>query len=635
MTKQRIRWIAVLMTVGLLGLMSLQLYWIRSALALQREQFDYKVTDALQEVVRTLERQEILYQTQQHLRQQEKERRLMAIARPQAPIKAAPVRRSRPDGPPNPAPVPEGPAVAASDRALAARQRGMPSPVSPSDVLHSDFQKLSEVQQQFMEDIIRHQDALGPEELWALQLRQQQQLDRLVDQVFLRQFQMLHGSRPVDTLASQPVVDKKAMIARKVRKPRPKTPFVAKTAPADTTSPDERFKRATRKSEMVKEVFKDLIFADRPIGSRVNRVVVDTLLKRAMQERGITIPLEYGVRMQAKDAALKPQILFASHSLREDPVQRNTTSQKLYKAVLFPNNLYEAGNLIYVYFPNQESFILQKMTMMFAGSAVLVLVIMACFYVAISTIMRQKKLADIKNDFINNMTHEFKTPISTISLAVDMANEQLLDGTAEPTRLSRYMGIIREETKRLGSHVEKVLQMALLDNAESGKGGVKLKLTEVNIHDTIGKALNTIGLQIEQKQGEVHLEFEAENEVVEADEVHLSNILYNLLDNAIKYSPEKPEITIRTKSLETGVSVTIADRGLGMTKEQLGRIFEKFYRVPTGNRHDVKGFGLGLSYVRKMVEEHHGTVQVRSQPGQGSEFEVVIPYNQSLNSRKS
>jgi len=610
------------MTVGLLGLMSLQLYWIRSALALQNEQFDYKVTDALQEVVRTLERQEILYQTQQHLRQKEKERRLLAITRAQPPKPAA-VRRLRPHATP-----PLAAAEPSLDRASALGQRARRSPVSPSDMLHSDFERISEVQQQFMEDMLRQQGALDPEELWALQLRQQQQLDQLVDQVFRRQLQLTPAGGPEpDTSAVGGAVGRRKTPLRPAPGRR-QAGLVAPKTGRDTASA-ERLKRVTRKSEMVKEVFKDLIFADRPIHSRVNRVVVDTLLKRAMQERGITIPFDYGVRLQASQAALQPRILFASHSLRQDPLLRNTTGRKLYKAVLFPNNLHETGNLVYVYFPSQESFILQKMTMLFAGSAVLVLVIVACFYVAISTIVRQKKLADIKNDFINNMTHEFKTPISTIALAVDMANEQLTDGKPEPARLGRYMGIIREETKRLGSHVEKVLQMALLDNADAGRAGVRLNLTAVNIHDVIGKALNTIGLQIEQKQGEVHLDFEADREVVEADEVHVSNVLHNLLDNAIKYSPEKPDITIRTRSLDSGVSVVIADRGLGMSQAQQGRIFEKFYRVPTGNRHDVKGFGLGLSYVKKMVEEHHGTIQVRSRPGRGSEFEVVLPYKQS------
>jgi two-component system phosphate regulon sensor histidine kinase PhoR len=185
------------------------------------------------------------------------------------------------------------------------------------------------------------------------------------------------------------------------------------------------------------------------------------------------------------------------------------------------------------------------------------------------------------------------------------------------------MGIIRDETRRLGSHVEKVLQMALLD-----RGEIKLKLSSVNVHDVIEKVLNNMSLQIEQREGELDLQFDADREVIEADEVHVTNILYNLLDNALKYSPESPHIALVTRSLPEGVSITVADHGLGMTKDQVSRIFEKFYRVPTGNRHDVKGFGLGLSYVKKMIDEHHGQIHVESELGKGSSFEVILPYKQ-------
>jgi two-component system phosphate regulon sensor histidine kinase PhoR len=297
-----------------------------------------------------------------------------------------------------------------------------------------------------------------------------------------------------------------------------------------------------------------------------------------------------------------------------------------YRAVLFPNNMNETGNYLYIYFPTQRAFILNQLGFTLGASVLLIVVILACFYIAINTIVQQKKLADIKNDFINNMTHEFKTPISTISLAAEMAQEQVGrsggdDAAGLNERVGRYMGIIRDETRRLGSHVEKVLQMALLD-----RGEIRLKLSSVNVHDVIEKVLNNIGIQIEQRGGEVDLSFEADQEVIEADELHVTNILYNLLDNALKYSPNTPVIGIKTASLPEGVSITVSDQGLGMTKEQVSRIFEKFYRVPTGNRHDVKGFGLGLSYVKKMIDEHHGQILVDSQPGKGSTFDVILPY---------
>jgi two-component system phosphate regulon sensor histidine kinase PhoR len=635
MTKQRIRWIAVLMTVGLLGLISLQLYWIDNALSLQKEQFDYKVTDGLQEVVRTLERKEILYLARQRMNQQQQQRQLIAISRPTVAAQSlnnrdqlakAASRFSKKkqtesyaaNQPDQTKPVVSEPESTNGTVPVRVWQQ---TQVSPSDAFQSDVQKLSEVQQRHFEDLVRQQDALGPDELWDLQLQQQRHFNRLVDQVFERQLRLMYAQPDSVLVVQKPL--KKEQIVRKLR-PKRKVPV----PPAPTvavSSATVGLQKVEQQSEMVKGVVRDLLFANRPIESRINRTLLDSLLKESIAERGITIPFEYGVRTNVGMGLTKTQLLFASHS--DNQMQGK---KKVYKAVLFPNNFLEKGNYVYVYFPDQQQFILRKMSAILAGSAVLVLVIMACFYIAINTIMRQKKLADIKNDFINNMTHEFKTPISTISLAVEMAQEQLSHGietSEEPaTRLTRYMGIIRDETRRLGTHVEKVLQMALLDRATAGKGAVKLMLSSVNIHDAIGNVLNTIGLQIEQKEGEVHLDFEAAEEIVEADEVHLSNILYNLLDNAIKYSPEKPDITIRTRNVENGVSITVADRGIGMTKDQVSRIFEKFYRVPTGNLHDVKGFGLGLSYVKKMVEEHHGSIRVDSQLGKGSSFELVLPY---------
>jgi two-component system phosphate regulon sensor histidine kinase PhoR len=244
---------------------------------------------------------------------------------------------------------------------------------------------------------------------------------------------------------------------------------------------------------------------------------------------------------------------------------------------------------------------------------------LGCFYAAVSTIIKQKKVADIKNDFINNMTHEFKTPISTISLAVDMAREQAENRDSKKP-LQRYLNIIRDENHRLGDHVEKVLQMALLE-----RGQISLIYSAVNIHDIIERVLNNIGVQIEKKQGEVTLEFEAQNEIVQADEMHLTNIIYNLVDNANKYSLTTPNIKVATRNDENGLFFSVSDTGLGMNKEQLNRIFDQFYRVPTGNLHDVKGFGLGLSYVKKMVEAHGGTINVESKIGHGSMFEVFLP----------
>jgi two-component system phosphate regulon sensor histidine kinase PhoR len=632
MSTQRIRWIVALMAVGLLGLVGLQWYWISSALHLQKEQFDYKVTDALQEVVRTLERQEIWYLTKQRIQAREHQDRLMAIAKKEGktPVKEAAVAKKTPDltqkkvasnpnravnPQPDPQRIPYGMAPAGAV-------------VVQSDVLHPVAHPLSAEQMAVVEEFFRQQDELMAVGDWQTQLAQQQQFNQWVDQILVNELNQINGqvasARRQDSLARIKAARNRLRQAAQQRK-------LQQAAQKDSAQTDLAISRpasftphkAGEQSNMIKDVLKGLLLSDRPIEDRINRLALDTLLHQSLQERGISIPFAFGVRTKSQ-----PAFLFTS--LGMNPQQFRDGG---YKAALFPNNMLETGNYVYIYFPTQKEFILSQLWFTFSASAVLILVILACFYIAISTIVRQKKLADIKNDFINNMTHEFKTPISTISLAVEMAQEQVRhpqmtmgagsDDSSVNERLSRYMGIIRDETRRLGSHVEKVLQMALLD-----RGEIKLKLSSVNVHDVIEKVLNNMSLQIEQREGELDLQFDADREVIEADEVHVTNILYNLLDNALKYSPESPHIALVTRSLPEGVSITVADHGLGMTKDQVSRIFEKFYRVPTGNRHDVKGFGLGLSYVKKMIDEHHGQIHVESELGKGSSFEVILPYKQ-------
>ena len=222
------------------------------------------------------------------------------------------------------------------------------------------------------------------------------------------------------------------------------------------------------------------------------------------------------------------------------------------------------------------------------------------------------------------MTHEFKTPIATISLAADSISNPMI--AANPDRVRRFANIIKEENKRMNKQVEKVLQMALLDKEE-----IKMNYKEIDIHTVIETAVQNIGLQIEKREGTLVETLSATNPIIVADEVHLTNVIYNLLDNANKYSAEKPNITIHTEDAENGVRITVADNGIGMTKEDTKKIFDKFYRVATGNLHDVKGFGLGLSYVKKVVDAHHGTVQVKSELHKGSEFILYFPSQHESN----
>jgi two-component system phosphate regulon sensor histidine kinase PhoR len=274
--------------------------------------------------------------------------------------------------------------------------------------------------------------------------------------------------------------------------------------------------------------------------------------------------------------------------------------------------------LLSVIVPNQKILIWKEMIWFIFGAIVFTLIITTAFFITIRTLLKQKKLSEIKSDFINNMTHEFKTPIATISLAVDALKNEKVAGNKEKT--DYFTGIIKEENKRMNKQVETILQAALLDKQE-----VQLNLKKFPAHDLIVSALNNINLQVEEKQGELEVEMEAEDDLILADEVHFTNLINNLLDNALKYSKEKPHIKLSTKNTGNQFKIKVEDNGIGMNKETLSRIFEKFYRSHTGNVHNVKGFGLGLSYVKTMVDAHHGTIKAESVLGKGSSFYITIP----------
>jgi two-component system phosphate regulon sensor histidine kinase PhoR len=217
------------------------------------------------------------------------------------------------------------------------------------------------------------------------------------------------------------------------------------------------------------------------------------------------------------------------------------------------------------------------------------------------------------------MTHEFKTPIATISLAADSIVSPMVIGSKE--KIERFSNIIKQENKRMLSQVEKVLQMALIDKKEFA-----LKISDVDMHILIEQAIENVNLQVQRRGGHIKMQLEADQHVIQGDATHLSNVIHNLLDNANKYSPEAPEIYVQTRNAQGGLEVIVHDKGIGMTKEARKQIFEKFYRVPTGNLHDVKGFGLGLSYVKAITDAHQGQIIVESEPGKGSSFTVFLPH---------
>ncbi|MDE3235718.1 MAG: HAMP domain-containing histidine kinase, partial [Bacteroidota bacterium] len=272
--------------------------------------------------------------------------------------------------------------------------------------------------------------------------------------------------------------------------------------------------------------------------------------------------------------------------------------------------------------PDFKKQVWNSLKWVIAGAIFFMLIILAAFYVTVKTLLNQKKLSEIKSDFINNMTHEFKTPLATISLAVDaLRNDKVQQ---DKTKMNYFSGIIKEENKRMNKHVETILQAALMEKQE-----LKLNLVPLSAHEIILKAVENFELQLKDKGGDVELLLDADNDTVLADDVHFANLISNLVDNAIKYSKENLLIKIRTKDIGKFLMISIEDNGIGMSKETVKRIFEKFYRAHTGNVHNVKGFGLGMSYVKTVIDAHKGKVKVDSVLGKGSTFTIEIPLAES------
>ena len=274
--------------------------------------------------------------------------------------------------------------------------------------------------------------------------------------------------------------------------------------------------------------------------------------------------------------------------------------------------------LLIVIVPHAKNFIWKSMTWLIVGAVFFTLIIISTFFYTVRALLKQKKLSEIKSDFINNMTHEFKTPLATISLAVDaLKNEKVINDKA---KTDYFTSIIKEENKRMNKQVEAILQAALLDNE-----AVQLDLKKMHVNELIKSALTNIELQVQEKNGKLQLKLDAVKDALLIDEVHFSNLVSNLLDNAVKYSKDNLVIKFSTQNAGDQFRIRIEDNGIGMNKETLGKIFEKFYRAHTGNIHNVKGFGLGLSYVKTMVDAHHGTIKAESTLGKGTVFTLNFP----------
>ena len=368
-----------------------------------------------------------------------------------------------------------------------------------------------------------------------------------------------------------------------------------------------------RKATLINEIVNELAFIriSNNFNERIDSTQIDSLFHLELANQGVHTPFVFDI-LDAETGRL---------SFREEHPAKRLILESDYTLQLFPNDYYVQSDTLLLYFPDRSRFIWLRSWKVLIISVIIILVMSYIFYSSISSNLKQKKLSQIKNDFINNMTHELKTPISTISLACEALNDKNVS-IKEESR-DRFVGMINNENKRLSLLVDNVLKSAVWDS-----GDMKLNIKPTHLHPIIQKVADSFAIQIEKKGGKLELELHAEDDNSNVDEVHFSNILYNLLDNANKYSTENPEIKVITESKEDSIEVKINDNGIGISKDDQKKVFDKFYRVHTGNVHEVKGFGLGLNYVKRMIETFGGNIQLNSKKGIGTNVSFNLKLNQ-------
>ncbi len=370
--------------------------------------------------------------------------------------------------------------------------------------------------------------------------------------------------------------------------------------------------------ELVEANDQDLVFSERPViksaceemtfFSVIDTVLLKRLLNKYTNYHRLDSDYEFAIVKTSSDS-----IIHASTAIIPKSMKKN--AHKTCLSCLWKEEYFH----LEVYFPSQRKEVLVEMSGWLVLSGIFVLIVIFTFLYIINTIIKQKKISEIKNDFINNMTHEFKTPISTISLAAEVLLHTKSDSS--PERIKKYSRIIYDENVRMRSQVDRVLQVALLDRDE-----FSLTKSEFNLHQLVKDTVQNLCFEQCEEETTVNYHLNADLYNLNADEMHIKNVVVNLIDNAIKYSSNGgPTLNIYTRNSSEGITLSIEDNGIGMSAESTRHIFDKFYRVPTGNIHNVKGFGLGLYYVKNMVDAHGGQIHVKSEPNKGSRFDVYLP----------
>jgi two-component system, OmpR family, phosphate regulon sensor histidine kinase PhoR len=349
--------------------------------------------------------------------------------------------------------------------------------------------------------------------------------------------------------------------------------------------------------------------------------LINEFIKSSLKNQGIKLDYNYGIFSKKYEDFIIINDHFVSPSKNEKVSKTNISNSNIYNSkyqIQLLTTEFKSPGSLKLHFKNKSEWIWSNILPTMLMNMIFTLLILFAFSYTIYIILKQKKISQMKTDFVNNMTHEFKTPIATISIAADaILNPAII---SDKNKILKFANIIQEENSRLLNQVEQILNIAKLD-----KHRIQLNMAMVNVHDIIERSCEHLALKLEKKKGELKTDFKADDPEINADEIHLINIFNNLIDNAIKYSLTEPKIAIKTQNAEKGIEIIISDNGIGIPKQDIKFIFDKFYRVSTGNVHNIKGFGLGLAYVRTFVEAHKGKIFVKSSKNKGTEFKIYFP----------
>jgi two-component system phosphate regulon sensor histidine kinase PhoR len=606
MKKKSIVFIIGLMGFALLGVMSMQLYFLRQSYQMQSDLFDRSVNDALNNVVSKLAKQDAINFLNKKAQVFDKQIEHAGTHRTFVsnqednviqPLLHQPVKKKQ----------------TVHERRLNLLRDSLKK-VILSNKLDEEFYNMAqsgELNLHFRYE--EYTDEFG-------NIHQRMTNPKIVrgpaNPAFLKRYTKLHkyDTLLVDYMDPQfgkqviPVVQINPLWVREQDRKRSERKFneVKKMLEADSMQHAEK---GAIKSNVIENLANEYQKSNEPLNKRLSPFWIDSLLRFELHNKGIFLPFNYSVTTFNSDSLIFSSATYTNNT-KSDFIPAYT-----YQVPIFSKEVINDPGKIKISFPQKNSLILTKMTASMATSGALLFVLILCFGYTIFSILKQKKIAEMKMDFINNMTHEFKTPVSTIMIASEALKDKEI--VEDKSRVARLANIIFEENQRLGSHIERVLNIARIE-----KNDLKLDIKQVDVNEMVTTVLDSMELKLQKHNVIADLKLDAENAMIEADELHFSNVLYNLIDNAIKYSPEVPEITISTFNKNNQVVIRVADKGIGMNRDQQTKIFEQFYRIPTGNLHDVKGFGLGLSYVNTIVKRLNGTISVKSEKEKGSEFEL-------------